>query len=940
MAAVPRSLDPPPPTPAGTSLLERAEEVARLTAAIDQLRAGSGDALAIEGPPGIGKTRLIAEVRQGARDAGALVLSATAAPLERGFAYGVARQLLEPTVDGHDVVLSGRAAAAAAALAGDALEPSDDRRPWPVLRALTSIVLELSERRPVLVAVDDAQWADVPSLRFLAHAARRANGSAILFVVGQRTGHQSALAGIPHEVLHPRPLSSRATATILGDKLSMAPDPAFCAAAHDACGGNPLLVHELGRALASRRVEPAAAQLDALRTVAPAAVATMVQTRLAWLTPDALRLAQAAAILGDRVPLTLAGRLAGLRARAVDAAASELQRADVLVAGTAIAFVHALVRDALYAGLGPAAGDDAHRRAAEILREAGLPAAPIAEHLLCTTPRTAPIPVDVLRTAAADAMAAGDGTAATAYLRRVLAEDPPDRLRALLDVAGAEARVDSPAAIAHLEEALPLIDGPVAYARTSMLLAALHPSFDPDAALHTAQRAIDRLGGSEPNLRAELLAIAGTAATLRPEGGLPSHLLEAMRAAAAGTGSGARMLACVLAHRALWTNATAATVAAYAEPAFDGDWAADGPNLSGGAQVIGLLALVMIDSPVAPWAIETWRGAAERTGSLPEHAAASMLGSTQALAHGDLADARARGEEAFEAVELLGVTGIAYAHAASTLAVAALEQGDLAAASAILDRAASADRDTGAIGLYGLLAVRAVVRAATGDIAGALRETLALGRRYDDLGGSSPALLPWRSRAALLAHALDDARAPSLALAEVELARAGGVPRALGRALTAAGTVAADQRLLEEAVEVLAQLPAPVDQARAGLAFGQALHRADRIDAARSVLRAALDRIAPCGATPLQDHLLAALVATGARPRRPAQRGWDALTAAERRVARLAADGRANRDIADELYLTPRTVEMHLSRSYHKLGIRSRAQLASVVPEARSIEDR
>jgi DNA-binding CsgD family transcriptional regulator len=579
------------------------------------------------------------------------------------------------------------------------------------------------------------------------------------------------------------------------------------------------------------------------------------------------------------------------------------------------------------------ATEDAHRRAAELLHEAGFAPAPVAEHLLCTAPGGAAIAVEVLRAAAGEAMAAGDGVAAAAYLRRVLAEEPADRPTALLDVARAEARVDSPAAIAHLEEALPLVDDPVAYARTSMLLAALHPSFDPDAAVRTARRAIRRLGADEPDLRAELVAVVGTASALRADRPFPAELLEEMRAAAAGTGRGAQRLACVLAYRALWGNADVNAVAALAEPAFDADWATDSPNLSGGALVLGLLALVAIDSPLAARAIETWRIAAARTGSLPEHAAAGMLASAQALAQGRLVDARAAAEAAFEAVELIGMTGIAFAHAASSLAAAALEQGDLPAAVAVLDRAASADREAGALGLCGLLAVRARLRAASGDPAGALRETLALGRRYEALGGSSPVLLAWRSRAALLACALGDrAQARPLVAEEVELARASGSARALGVALTAAGSVTADRRPLEEAQAVLGDVAAPLEQARAGLALGRVLHGAGRVEAARSVLRAALDLAAECGAGPVEEDVLAALVTTGARPRRSAQRGWKALTAAEQRVARLAADGRANRDIADELYLTARTVEMHLSSSYRKLGIRSRSQLAGVVP--------
>jgi DNA-binding NarL/FixJ family response regulator len=139
--------------------------------------------------------------------------------------------------------------------------------------------------------------------------------------------------------------------------------------------------------------------------------------------------------------------------------------------------------------------------------------------------------------------------------------------------------------------------------------------------------------------------------------------------------------------------------------------------------------------------------------------------------------------------------------------------------------------------------------------------------------------------------------------------------------------------LLEEAVDVLARSPAKLEHAKARTELGAALRRANRRAEAREHLRHALELATICGAAPLVRRAETELLAAGARPRRISLRGVESLTPSERRVAEMAAEGPTNREIAQALFVTPKTVEVHLSSAYRKLGIRSRSQLSSALAE-------
>ncbi|HTE58877.1 MAG TPA: LuxR C-terminal-related transcriptional regulator, partial [Solirubrobacteraceae bacterium] len=217
---------------------------------------------------------------------------------------------------------------------------------------------------------------------------------------------------------------------------------------------------------------------------------------------------------------------------------------------------------------------------------------------------------------------------------------------------------------------------------------------------------------------------------------------------------------------------------------------------------------------------------------------------------------------------------------------------------------------------------------AAGDDAAALAAADDLAERYAWI--TNPAISPWRSlKAQSLARLGRGGEAAELAAAEVALARRWGAPGALGRALRVLGTLEGDAGLprLEEAVAVLDGSIARLEQAKALAALGSALRHIRRPADAREPLRRALELAAACDAPTLAEHVRTELYAAGARPRTDALAGAAALTASERRVADLAAAGETNRDIAQALYVTPKTVEVHLSNAYRKLGIRSRREL-------------
>jgi DNA-binding CsgD family transcriptional regulator len=272
--------------------------------------------------------------------------------------------------------------------------------------------------------------------------------------------------------------------------------------------------------------------------------------------------------------------------------------------------------------------------------------------------------------------------------------------------------------------------------------------------------------------------------------------------------------------------------------------------------------------------------------------------------------------------------------ATAILVDAHLESGDVEAAEAALGRFADSEPTRTQSGATLLLA-RGRVHAARRRFDAALADMREAGRIALSTGATAPGYLPWRSEAAQVHVALGDgASAVRLVREELELARAFGGQRTLGVTLRSAGVVIGGdegEALLREAVATLREAGVGLERARALVELGALLRRDNRRREARELLREALDVAHHAGARPLADRAATELRATGAKPRRAPLTGVESLTASERRVAELAAQGLTNREIAQALFVTARTVEGHLTRTFQKLDLRSRDELTKVL---------
>ncbi|MFD1146245.1 helix-turn-helix transcriptional regulator, partial [Saccharothrix hoggarensis] len=274
------------------------------------------------------------------------------------------------------------------------------------------------------------------------------------------------------------------------------------------------------------------------------------------------------------------------------------------------------------------------------------------------------------------------------------------------------------------------------------------------------------------------------------------------------------------------------------------------------------------------------------------------------------------------------------ATAAQFLAYVAFERGDLAGAASALAAFDSEHPDAPQImPTIWLHEPRAVLALANGDPGAALAEAR-LQRDAMLAAELDPPTVPWREPAVRAAMLLGDGAA-ALVLAEeqVALARKWGAATEIGAALRLLAHADAGRRveLLTASVDVLEASPSRLQLARSLVDLGEALRVARRRTDAREPLHRAIDLAVACGSTVLRTRAVDALEALGDRPRRLVLAGAEALTASERRVADLAATGRANREIAQELFVTPKTVENHLGRIYTKLGISGRRDLAKAL---------
>ena len=926
-------------------LYERDAELAALSRALRAARDGTGGLVVVEGPAGIGKSRLLAEARDIAGGQGHVVRTARGIDLEQNAPFGVATGLFATSVAAatdseRDRLLSGHASLAAP-LFQPAVPLTED--PTALVRGLYWLTVNVATEAPagLLIGVDDAQWADLSSLSFLTYLAARIDELPAVLVIAVRTGEETAStrtldwlrdrAGgrlLKLDVLSPDGVARMVRTGLPGA------DPAFTQACAEITGGNPFLARELLRTLLADGVSPTAESADRVRSLIPDSVLHSVLVRLARLGKPAQRLAQAVAVLGDRASLRQARLLAGLDAEPAEQAADALAGAHLVAPGDPLRFTHPLIAASVLADIPAFARSRAHRRAADLLACDGAPLEAVAAHLLLTRPDGDQPTVATLRGAAAQALAKGDPGAAARLLTRALAEPPAqaERGHLLLELADAEIERGDARAAQRIDEALQLLTTPADRVRGLAALSRLRFNLGDHAAAAAAMdAALDMLEPGDPALPPLLVSYL-TATTFRSS--LYPLATERLRPLIEAALDGQPPTAPgLLAHLVLRLTFAAEPVRriralaakATADPLVN-------PASLGILTGLVVQALCCVDElDEAERICEAALAAARRRGSLLTFSMTSYHRAIARYHRGELADALADLDQALIPANEGWTAGSSWP---GSLRVHVLvERGDLAAArEALTTTTAAQPEDMGyPVALY----ARARLALAAGEAGPALADAEAAGRILKTgFGIDHPGFLPWQHTAALAAHALGHGdRARALAGDLLDRANWSGIPRAIGLALRTQAAIEPERRisLLTEAAEVLQRSPSALDRAHALVELGAARRGAGWNAAAEPSLRDGLHLADRMGAVPLIRTARRELNALGLRPRRSAVTGPSSLTPTERRVAELVASGLTNRQTAEALFVTVKTVETHLARAYHKLGIGTRAELTRAI---------
>ncbi|HEY2054806.1 MAG TPA: AAA family ATPase [Solirubrobacterales bacterium] len=932
------------------SLFERESELALIDELVGGVGREPGRALVIEGPAGIGKSALLSAMLGEAREAEVRTLAARASEFERDFAFGVVSQLFEPVVSVADeaarrALFDGPAALAepilSAPTAAPSLDASDAR--YAALHALFWLTVHLAEDGPLLLAVDDVQWADGPSLRFLSFLERRLEGVDALLVLTVRSGEEAAdpdalaalvESGRAHRA-RPAPLSADATAALVAEELPDPPAPGLTELLQDVTRGNPYFLHELLRTLRADCRRPTVARAERVIGSAAGGVLRMVMRRIERLDPAAITLVEALAVLGDDPPAPIAAAVAGLGDEEAEAVRRRLVEAELLAPGDRPRLAHPLVRSTVRASLDPTRRRALQTAAARELAAAGR-VEEAADHLLDVPPANEAWVAETLTDAGSAAVGRGAPEVALTLWRRALAEPPaPEQRGRLLLASGAvESELGRPEAVGRLREALETAASPPARAAATRELAeALLRTGDIKAMAEVLDRAVAEVAVEDPRLaeelEAQLLLFGPWDLELAP-----SLLPRVERLGTPEPGQGGQPIRLtVAALHALHTIRPASEVAAGAARALAAGalLARDTWMAAAGFVAVNVLALAgrpqeAVDHMERAMARDRARMAigALRSGLGVRGRVAMMRGDVRAAE----TDVRALLDLAEEGE--LGPPGLL-----DLLIEVLIERGRLEEADEELQRSGFVGELPRFTPLNSLMSARARLRLAQGQTEAGIAELLACGERCEANGPSNPAIVPWRSQVApALAESGRGEEALALAREELELARRFGATHVEGRSMRALGLVEEGPRrtgLLADAVATLEPSFARLELARALGDLGAALAADGRPAEARAHLGRALELAAALGASALADRLLERLIDAGGRPRSLSRRGVDGLTPAERRVAELAAAGLTNRQAAQELFLSEKTIETHLASTYRKLAIRSRAQLAGAL---------
>lgn len=890
---------------ADTPLLGRADAVEAIGELLDRAAAGDGGTLWFEGEAGIGKTRLLAQARPLA--AGRfLVLATTGYESEVDLAWSGLLSIVEPLLAG-DLAAPQRAAIDAALHLAGADEPVE---PFAVVLAVRNLLLDASEGRPVLLLVDDAHWLDESTRLVVDHLARRSSGLPVAVVAASRP----ATPGAPVDAVELGPVGDDAATELLVQ--AGVDSPEVRSRLVQELGGRPLLLLAAAARLAVGDT-PAATPVPL-----PPTVLELAADRLDGLDPAArFPLLVAATVAGgDQDTIARALAAEGLALDALDTA----EAAGILAfGGGRVAFTHPTLRSAAYHGATASDRRRAHRLVGRVSD------APDTQALHLALGAEGPDAELLGRVeAAADALHARGAPVEAARAHELAARlaDQPEAAARQLRLA-AELLVDTPEADAVLDllDRAALVDRSAAeQARAEKVrLRWASRQGDSDAAIDGLQSLAGALAGDEPALATGLLLEA-----------LPSLIRQRRAVDIFVVSKQAHELAATCDDRGVRLRADIAlggSLVAAGDPAggplieryhelLDEEGLGAGPFLAEvTAPILGFLhrtddVRVLLDRLEADL---------RRRGALP--VLASVLAAKAAILHGpDLPGTIAAAEEAIALAEELRHPGLVEMPAAS-LAVAAAMRGDA-------ERTATACAVVEACG--------GPVNRQTAEIA---RGALALGHgRLDEAlvayewlaaeAGLGRGHLRWEpewAESLIRAQRREDARR---VLDDLEAS--GGPGWAVAGVARIEGMLADDEDVAAErfrtSVDLMALARNDVGEGRTELVWGERLRRARRRAAARPHLERALELLTRCGASVWAERAAAELALAGGVA---AASGTEELTAQELHVARLAASGATNRDIGHELFVSPRTVEAHLTTVFRKLGVRNRRELSALALE-------
>jgi DNA-binding NarL/FixJ family response regulator len=936
--------------PHSSPLLEREDTLERLSELARAAAGGQGAIAAIRGRPGEGKTTLLAAASGLADEHGLRVFRARGSELEGDFAFGVVRQLLEGEIVGlapaeRAALLNGAAGLAAGVFGLEPERPPEG--PLAVLHGLYWVLVGIAAHGPVLLAVDDLHWADATTLEWLAYLSGRIEDLPILIVFATRPPEPGAellarLTAVPSVItLELGPLVTESLAVLIEQALGTPPDAAFAEASRRVTAGNPFAVTELLWELRRGGASPDTASAATLDTLNPAGIERNVLARLGRQEAETRAVAHALAVLGDGAELRQAAALVGLDLDRAAQAAELLVRDGILDRGAAPRFVHPLLRGAVYGSIGARQRARLHAAAAILLAAEHAEPQAIAAHLLNADPAGDHASVEHLRAAARAALSRGAPSIAVTDLRRALAEPPAkDQLGAVLAELGrAELVVRDTAAGAHLQGALGLAHDPLERALLALDLAdvCLYAG-EHERLFELLELALQDATGRDPDLvqlveRRRLVMAIATGLGAGVAGELS---LERLGELAAEDRPAARPMRIVLATYIGMGCAPAEQTLPLLRAGLD-----DGRFLAAetaDAPEAVHAAIVLVSYDELELAIELTSemlADAARRGSVLGFVHGATFRAYAQLRKGALAEAEA---DALDALRLLGEQPpgeqgleFIFPFPASYLSAVLRERGRLERAAELLEGMSLPSALNGRVTA---LDTRARLRTIQGDVDGAIGDFEEVGELLQAVGFRNAGYQRWRSQLALLLPAGERERAQALVASELADARRLGVESSIGVALAASAALAPAQErppLWEQAVLSLERSPAQLELTRALVGHGAELRRAGKRVQAREPLRRALELASRCGAEPLAAIAAEELSAADGRPRRPWLTGVDALTPSELRVARHAADGRSNREIAQALFVTTKTIEMHLSNVYRKLGIDSREKLRGVL---------